>query len=348
MKQQVLITTTNTIQGGTIIQYLDLISTHVVIGANFFSDLKASFTDFFGGRSGTYQKKLKEIYNAALSEMQREAACMGANAVVGLKIDFDEISGKGVSMFMVSAVGTAVKVEYSHSEIDRKDLPSQSVSCDDLQLQVDKTIIIDNINAGKKPSEATWDYLFRNPINDIFSELLDFYIKSCAKSPTELFGRDVLLLERFPTYCGLIDQEIAENFLYLHLQRDIKHLSGIIIECKLMSPTQILKLIEEDQIPCAIACLSADKEYYTKDDLAQMRHIADRLEALPAQGEVKDVKGMMSTKKRYVCPNGHKSDPETVFCPECGMNTQGLTEGDFMQINKLKRKISALELILKN
>lgn len=105
-----IITTTNNIEGAEITQYMRLISTNVVIGTNFLSDFAASFTDIFGGRSSTYQRKLDDVYQNAISEIEQKAACIGADAVVGLKMDFNEISGKGKTMFMVSAVGTAVKI----------------------------------------------------------------------------------------------------------------------------------------------------------------------------------------------------------------------------------------------
>ncbi len=105
-----IITTTNNIEGAHIDEYLRLVSTNIVIGTNFFSDFVASFTDFFGGRSSTYQNKLDDVYQAAMKEIERKAKDLGADAVVGLKMDFNEISSKGKAMFMVSAVGTAVKL----------------------------------------------------------------------------------------------------------------------------------------------------------------------------------------------------------------------------------------------
>ncbi len=111
MKTKNLITTTNNVENYTITKYLELVSANIVIGANFFSDFKASITDLFGGNSQTYQKKLKEVYDQAITQIDQKTTEIGANAVVGLKLDFGEISGAGKSMFMVSAVGTAVIIE---------------------------------------------------------------------------------------------------------------------------------------------------------------------------------------------------------------------------------------------
>ena len=114
MDNNILITTTDTIENAVIEKYIDLITTNVVVGTNVFSDFGASITDFFGGTSQTYQNKLQKIYDTAFSNLRQRAIELGANAIVGVKIDFDEISGKGKSMFMVSAVGMAVLIKHKN------------------------------------------------------------------------------------------------------------------------------------------------------------------------------------------------------------------------------------------
>ena len=105
-----IITTTSNIEGAHIEEYLQLVSVNVVIGTNFFSDWMASITDIFGGTSSTYQRKLDSVYEEAVKRIEKKASKLGADAVVGLKMDFGEVSGKEKSMFMVSAIGTAVKL----------------------------------------------------------------------------------------------------------------------------------------------------------------------------------------------------------------------------------------------
>lgn len=111
-----IITTTNTIEKYTIEQYLGIVNSNVVIGTNLFSDFAASLTDVFGGRSGTYKSKLGTIYNEVMSELERKAESLNADAILGLNIDFDEVSGGGKSMFMVSASGTAVVLGKIHED----------------------------------------------------------------------------------------------------------------------------------------------------------------------------------------------------------------------------------------
>jgi uncharacterized protein YbjQ (UPF0145 family) len=104
-----LTTTTPDIQGRTIEQYLGIVSSEVIIGANVVKDIFAGLRDFFGGRSATYEKVLEEARSNALAELVQRATVMGANAIVGIDLDFETIGSNG-SMLMVVASGTAVRI----------------------------------------------------------------------------------------------------------------------------------------------------------------------------------------------------------------------------------------------
>jgi uncharacterized protein YbjQ (UPF0145 family) len=105
-----LITTTNTVEGKRITQYYGLVSGETIIGANIIKDIFASITDIVGGRSGTYERTLREAKDTALQEMTQEAQRFGANAIIGVDLDYETL-GSGGSMLMVTACGTAVRIE---------------------------------------------------------------------------------------------------------------------------------------------------------------------------------------------------------------------------------------------
>ena len=104
-----IVTTTSHIEGRPARQYLGIVTGEVIAGANVVRDIFASFSDIFGGRSGKYEEVLTRAREQALSEMQAKAAALGANAVIGVDIDY-EVLGKAGSMLMVSVSGTAVVV----------------------------------------------------------------------------------------------------------------------------------------------------------------------------------------------------------------------------------------------
>ena len=105
----VIVTTTPTIEGSPIQEYLGIVTGEVIVGANLFRDLFANIRDIVGGRSGSYERILADARNQAIEELQAECATRGGNAVVGVDLDYEVIGDTG-SMLMVSASGTAVKV----------------------------------------------------------------------------------------------------------------------------------------------------------------------------------------------------------------------------------------------
>ena len=104
-----LLSTTPTIEGSPIREYKGVVTGETIIGANVFKDFMAGLRDFFGGRSGTYETVLAEAKDTSLSEMAERARQLGANAVVGIDLDYETI-GQGNSMLMVTCSGTAVVI----------------------------------------------------------------------------------------------------------------------------------------------------------------------------------------------------------------------------------------------
>lgn len=102
-------TTTNIIEGRPVQQYLGIVSSETIIGANLFKDLFAGIRDIVGGRSGTYERVIDEARTNAMAELVQKAQSLGANAIIGIDLDFETV-GTGGSMLMVIATGTAVTI----------------------------------------------------------------------------------------------------------------------------------------------------------------------------------------------------------------------------------------------
>jgi uncharacterized protein YbjQ (UPF0145 family) len=108
--QNLILTTTPNIEGKKITQYFGLVTGEAIIGANIFRDIFAGIRDIVGGRSGSYEEVLREAKENALSEMTENARRLGANAVIGIDLDYEAIGTNG-SMLMVTSSGTAVLAE---------------------------------------------------------------------------------------------------------------------------------------------------------------------------------------------------------------------------------------------
>lgn len=104
-----IISTTSHLEGRSVTKYLGIVSGEVISGVNVIKDIAAGITNFFGGRSGSYEKELVEAKNKAIDEMQSVAESLGADAVIGVDIDFEVLGSEG-SMLMVVATGTAVRL----------------------------------------------------------------------------------------------------------------------------------------------------------------------------------------------------------------------------------------------
>ncbi|MCE2964548.1 MAG: heavy metal-binding domain-containing protein [Alphaproteobacteria bacterium] len=104
-----ILSTTSTLEGHAVKQYHGIVVGEAVLGANVFKDLFASIRDIVGGRSGAYEKEFAKARQVAFQELEQNARQLGANAVIGIDIDYDSV-GQGGSMLMVSVSGTAVTV----------------------------------------------------------------------------------------------------------------------------------------------------------------------------------------------------------------------------------------------
>jgi len=104
-----MLSTTNTIEGSPVKDYLGIVTGETIIGANIFKDLFAGIRDIVGGRSGSYERVLREAKDTALKEMTENASKLGAIAIIGIDLDYETV-GKNGGMLMVTASGTAVKL----------------------------------------------------------------------------------------------------------------------------------------------------------------------------------------------------------------------------------------------
>jgi uncharacterized protein YbjQ (UPF0145 family) len=107
-----LVTTTSTLEGHKVSRYLGVVTGEAILGANIFRDFFAGIRDIVGGRSGAYEKVLRDAKETAMREMMEDAKRLGGNAVIGVDLDYETVQvGSGGGMLMVSASGTAVVVD---------------------------------------------------------------------------------------------------------------------------------------------------------------------------------------------------------------------------------------------
>jgi uncharacterized protein YbjQ (UPF0145 family) len=348
--RKLITTSTSTLEGFSIEKYIDVISTNVVVGTNFFSDLGASITDLFGGHSDTYQAKLQKIYRIGIEKLKTKASNLGANAIVGLKIDFDEISGKGKSMFMISTFGTAVKIRETEKNKRLKTIESDSIiSLEILEQEYNKRIILDKFTDRNLPTQDDWQFLLNSPIKEIAPIILELYLELNQKFKSDLKDKERFLIANTSNFFGNLEREEATEILYRNIIDSREDCTNIIKSNKLFSPQKVLDLVKDGEIGIAIDCLPINKNYYSKEDLKLMEEIIELLEKLEDYGRFELVKGVLGkAKEKYICPNGHTNNPEVEYCPNpgCGQNIKGLQKSQVDNIKNFEIKTSSLKRVL--
>ena len=336
-----IITTTNSIENAKIEKYLGVVTTNLVIGTNFFSDFKASFTDFFGGMSGTYRKQMDTLYQKAYNALSQKASSLGANCVLGFKIDFDELSGKGTQMFMISVSGTAVKINFD-STPDTNLINSNTISADKIKIELFKEKWAKR-DKNIPPTHEELNFIIENNLWELTSSLYDYYTmpqNSYENSP---------IIEKFPNIIATMNYDNIIEFIYNDYPQRKKYAYKLIKNNNLFNAKKILELLKENHISLAIDLLETEKNEYNENDIQIMEEIISCIDNLPNKGKIEEVKsGLLSSKivEMYICPNGHKNNKDFEFCEACGLNIKGLEKWQTNIIKSFKDKLRIIKSLL--
>lgn len=333
--EKFIVTTTDNIERGTIESYHGVINVNIVIGTNLFSDIAASFTDIFGGQSESYQKKMNSMYDMVQNKLILKAKSLGANAIVGFRIDFDEISGKGKGMLMISGIGTACFVHYN-AAID-KDISNShySINANDLNTQVEIKKAVDKAKESISLESLTsqeWELIMEQPEIDLLDKMI-LYSSAFDEKKVDL-------------YISKFSPDEVIPYLYEKSMTD-RIVCKIIKNCNLFDPNSILKFIDVN-LRRVVSLLDSDKLYYSNDDLKLMKEICDKLERLPDKGQIVRGKTNILGKEHdiYICQNGHKNEIESEFCTKCTLDVKGLNYNDRKTISRFKSKVELLSEML--
>lgn len=345
-----IITTTPSIESAKIESYCGIVTTSIVFGGGFMSDFKTALTDIVGGQSESYQDQLNEMVVMSMDNIQLEAEEKQANAIIGLRMDFDELSAKGKAMFMVTLQGTAVVISETDNEKLQKKIHHGNVSSAELQtLLIQKKISI-TLDKGYVPTEQRWHAMLQSPKLEWIPKLLDIYVDLETRENCINTQRENMFLGRLPSFLQRIDDNYCIEQLYKYLFDYPEIMLKLLLQVNCFASNQVIKFIEQGDYDKAIVCLELDRSFYSSEDLKNMKEILCLLKNKPDEGEIKEVKGTFgSAKQKYVCPKGHVNDPGTHFCLNeskgqvCGLNAQGYTKEQLSAISDFELKVEMLE-----
>lgn len=351
-----LITTTDSVENRAIERYLGPIATHVVAGTGFFSDLLAGLSDIFGGKSGSYERQLEALHRDVVAALRKRALGLGANAVVGLRLDFDEISGKNMQMFMVTATGTAVRLEPDQSPVQPDSSPL-AVAGEDLEVAMFRASVVRRIETGDySPNVEQLRFATLYGIVElalpVATRIADIFSK---KKDTEGF---TALQEQFlaecPQYFGALPADVATQSLYelVALGGKAREFSlKLIAELYLTNYERIRELLGNADFKVrarSIELLRGHPGSYTRDDLAEMELTLELLVAGPlARAErVSEKKAFRSEVAIFwLCQCGTKVGERDSKCYVCHRDEFGFKQTDLnlaRAIDLVRRRTEAL------
>ena len=174
-KNRIKVTTTSKFENAVIIEYLEPITAHIVVGMNIFKDFFGGITDIFGGNSNSYESTLTSINENVINLLRKKAYSFGANSIVGLKIDNDEIGAKGKSMMMVTATGTAVITKFPEKNLEiKKDKKFNEITNEKLVTLLQRKEYIDKSIKNKLfINENFWDFVKREKVGELANYILN-------------------------------------------------------------------------------------------------------------------------------------------------------------------------------
>ncbi len=325
-----LVSTTNNIEGYTISSHLGIVSGHIVLGANIILDFLASVSDVVGGRSAAYENQLILSYDKVVANLQDKAKEKGGNALVGLKIDHDHISGKGKSMFMVNAFATAVKVDILTDEsnpyalnLQTKEIPCQLLRQISHQMKMIKLI-------NESPDKLQIENLSLDSLIFIADNSLGIKIKKPILRYAEMIydgKHDEFMDYAVAEIINSVKEDEKNDFLYDLIDSSVKSYPffvDIVKDNKLLDFDRIKKLLftkEIINIEKAIGLLFCDKLMYTEKDVVDLTEIIFSLSALAEnQSVAQALKANNSLKcnPEWTCASCGCLHNESDNCSECG------------------------------
>ena len=347
--------TTPLIDGVTIEKYYGIVTANQVAGTGFFTDLTASFSDLFGGNSGAYRESMNELCSDVTESLKVKAAELGANAIIGVSIDYDSISAKNMSMFMVSIQGTAVRI--ADNDSDSLETKEKEISWEELNLEYHIKKIRRKLESNETISDEEWDFVLKNDVETLTPLLYQYYQKCNAEPKIVSSNSGTLYVEpqrphwatsglsHFKNYLSMLDYNEAIKYAY----GNVSDFKEIITTNQLFNASKILNIAKEGKLQTSISLLNVEKSSYNVQDLAEMQELATYFQNLPDVGKKEEIKGGLfsSGGMKFICSCGTKNEISSEYCSDCGKNIKGITKDEQQAIDNYVELVETLSEILK-
>ena len=356
--KDILVITTSSAEGLKIKKHLKPVSAHIVAGTNLFSDFFGGLTDVFGGRSSSYQKQLSSLYNEAIERIKYNAHEIGGNCVIGLNIDMDEISGKGKSMFMLTAIGTAVIIEKDEklNSLSNTNEKFENVGVERINnLRQRKSIIEKAEKRELYYNDETWSFITSNQVQEVFPGILRAHSNTIENFESLQDAYNVFN-KNFISYIDALEENKKVSLLYEKIETETNHqvalyLSKIIKELDLFDYEKNMSLLKNSDFKkqkIGLRVATYDKSFYDKEDIENLNQTKTFIsETFKERGEISTKKQLLSSKEKEVwnCECGNKSVEIGEYCGSCKNDIFGFKDSEMKPTEIVKYIDQKIELI---
>lgn len=356
--KDILVVTTSSAEGLKIKKHLKPVSAHIVAGTNLFSDFLGGLTDVFGGRSNSYQKQLSSLYNEAIERIKNNTHEIGGNCVIGLSIDMDEISGKGKSMFMLTAIGTAVIIEKDENSNSLSTLNEkfENVGVERINnLRQRKDIIEKAENNKLFYNDETWNFIISNQVYEIFPFVLKRYTDVIHNSQSMQDDYNIFN-KKFINYIDALDESEKINLLYNNIESETNqeialYLANVIKELNLFDFEKNMNLLKNSDFKkqkIGLRISTYDKPFYNKNDIDKFNQTKVFISTnFKQRGEITTKKQLLSSKEKEVwnCECGNTSIEIGEYCGSCYNSIYGFERNETKPDEIIKYIEQKIELI---
>lgn len=337
--RDVLTSTTAELPGWKIQSHLGVVTAHVVAGANLFSDVAASFFDIFGGRSKSYQKQLASINEEALSRLRQKAANRGANGLLGVHIDHDEISGQGKSMFMVKVSGTAVLAEEIEAgKRSSKVASNGNLSANEMEVRRRKKQIMNDMtfNLGER---SDFEFATQHRMAE-YAPIMKAALKQYFTNKHEFTSQAGQKIEQeAKNYYLALDPADASDAIYRLVEGPGEQIWNfarrVVRKGRLLHLGRTKELLRSEDVAIrqrALSLLLEEKRSYNAGDLEDLKQLRELVENAFPTAQTKQVtqQGMLgeSTQEVWECQACREEVPgKKMHCIGCRRDRRGLAGG---------------------
>ena len=329
-------TTAGSIAGWDIQRHLGVVAVHVVAGTGLISDFFAGFSDFFGGRSESYRKQLASLYDEAIARLLHEAHARGGNWLVGLRVDIEQVSGKGKQMFMITGMATAVSAKPTPGRDSALATQRATVSATEMDDHWSRVRLLKEhgSSSGLLPPPV-----LARATEARLSELSPAVLRSLAASQDESFYDAKTREESLETHAMFftaLPPSDASKALFegLAVGRDVAAAAIVLMaRCTLGDLASSLREVESEnreQRRNGLQSLRAHQLVYAAADLDKIDRLRDRLDGSPFMSpHVVLKKGLLGgDRSEWECVCGRRISIKAPTCATCLRDQMGFLPRD--------------------